>query len=200
MHEDDATLEVNWWLRRGIASSMALNVAFAIAMTVMYCRRLPPYVFPVNADNQPVGVIQPVTSIHAIPDPLLRGWIAQFIRDAFTIDQAADEEKTLLDDTAARVTGQAHDYLNEWYNREDGKHNPATAYYTEQATVHVLATVKAQAPNEYDAYYETVTHRQGNDRPEQHKWHASLHLTTASSDDPLSTGVFVDSLRFEQEQ
>jgi type IV secretory pathway TrbF-like protein len=198
MHEDEATLIVNWWFKR-LMTLLAGLLAISVTGNVYQATRPKPPspVFPVNQWGEPVGMILPVTSMQAIPDPIIRGWLANFIHDAFTISPSADQEKYLLDSTAARVTGQARQALNDWYSRDKNKHHPAIVYYKEWQEAPVTRTIKLPAPFTYEADFTTVTHEYNDKTQTIRHWRAIAHLTTGQSEDPESNDIFADSLDFE---
>src|SRR5690348_10242284 len=92
LHEDEQVLTVNFWLVRLLLGGAAL---LAISLTVNLIQALrpvpPPYVFQVDSRGEPVGRVLPVRSVQAIPDATLRGRLADFVHDAFTIDKSSAE-------------------------------------------------------------------------------------------------------------
>ena len=199
MYDDETTVAVNWWLVRGALAGWATAIVLAIALAVVATQRPAPYVFPVNGQGQPVGVVYPVTSVQAIPDMILRGRLANFVHDAFTIDQSPDEEKYLMDSAAAMLTGQAFNALNEWYHRDSDKHFPGSVYYKETQEVHVLRTLKLPAHDTYEVDYSLTNFQNNNQTVTQSNCRAVMHLIVGHSDDPESMNLFIDSLDFSAE-
>jgi type IV secretory pathway TrbF-like protein len=200
MYNDETTVVVNWWLVRGTVVGWATAMVLAIALAVVAAQRPAPYVFAVNSLGQPVGMVYPVTSVQAIPDLILRARLADFIHNAFTIDQSPDEEKYLQDSTAAMLTGQAFNQLNEWYHRDKDKHFPGTVYWKETQEVHVLRTLKLPARDSYEVDYTLTNYQNNNQTVTQSNWRAVMHLVVGHADDPESMDLFIDSLDFQQEE
>jgi type IV secretory pathway TrbF-like protein len=199
MYNDQTTVAVNWWLIRSTVAGWAIAIVLAISLAVVATQRPAPYVFPVNSLGQPVGMVYPVTSVQAIPDLILRARLANFIHDAFTIDSFPDEEKYLMDNAAAMLTGQAFNELNGWYHRDKDKHFPGTVYYKETQEVHVLRTLKLPARDTFEVDYLLTNHQNNNQTLKQSSWRAVMHLIVGHSDDPESMDLFIDSLDFKPE-
>lgn len=199
MYDDQTTVAVNYWLIRGTIVGWACSLVLGIALAVVATRETPPYVFPVNSLGEPVGVVYPIQSVQAIPDPILRGRLADFVHNAFTIDSSADEEKYLMDSAAAMVTGQAFNQLDSWYHRDKDKHFPGTVYYKETQEVSVLRTLKLPAHDTYEVDYLLTNHQNNNQTLSETRWRAVMHLVVGHSDDPESTDLFIDSLDFKPE-
>jgi type IV secretory pathway TrbF-like protein len=199
MYEDETIVTVNWWLIRGMIVGWAVSIVLAISLAVVAAQRPAPYVFAVNSLGQPVGMVYPVTSVQAIPDLILRARLASFVHDAFTIDSSPDEEKYLMDNASAMVTGQAFNELNSWYHRDKDKHFPGTVYWKETQEVHVLRTLKLPARDTYEVDYQLTNHQNNNQTLTQSNWRAVMHLIVGHADDPESMDLFVDSLDFKPE-
>jgi type IV secretory pathway TrbF-like protein len=200
MYDDETIVAVNWWLVRGALAGWGTAAVLAIALAVVASQRPAPYVFPVNSLGQPVGMVYPVISTQAIPDAILRGRLANWVHDAFTIDSSPDEEKYLMDNAAAMVTGEAFNRLDSWYHRDKDKHFPGTVYYKEQQECHVLRTLKLPARDSYEVDYTLTNHQNNNQTLTQSNWRAVMHVTVGHSDDPESMDLFIDSLDFQQEE
>jgi type IV secretory pathway component VirB8 len=194
LYDDETTVAVNWWLIRGAIAGWAISLVLGISLAVVATQRPTPYVFPVNSQGQPVGVVYPVTSVQAIPDPVLRGRLANFIHDAFTIDSSPDEEKYLMDSAASMLTGQAFKELDAWYHRDKDKHFPGTVYYKETQEVQVLRTLKLPARDTYEVDYLLTNHQNNNQTLTQSNWRAVIHVIVGHADDPESMDLFIDSL------
>jgi type IV secretory pathway TrbF-like protein len=199
MYEDQTIVAANYWLVRGALAGWGAAIVLAISLAVVASQRPAPYVFPVNSLGQPVGVLQPVTSTQAIPDAILRGRLANWVHDAFTIDSSRDEEKYLMDSTSEMLTGAAFDRMNEWYHRDKGAHDPDVVYYKEQQECRVLRTLKLPAPATYEIDYQLLDHRNNNQTLTQSNWRMVLHVIAGHSDDPESEGLFIDSIDFQPE-
>jgi type IV secretory pathway TrbF-like protein len=199
MYDDQTIVAVNWWLIRSTVAGWAIAVVLAVSLAVVATQRPAPYVFPVNSLGQPVGIVYPIQSVHAIPDPILRARLADFIHNAFTIDQSPDEEKYLMDSAAAMLTGQAFDELNSWYHRDKDKHFPGKVYYKETQDVHVLRTLKLPAHDTFEVDYLLTNHQNNNQTLAQSNWRAVMHVIVGHSKDPESMDLFIDSLDFKPE-
>jgi type IV secretory pathway TrbF-like protein len=184
-----------WLLAVGLIVLLAGMIADRIRLDLQ--PPTPPYVLEVNAQGNPVGQVLPVTSVQVIPDAFLRARLGEFIHDAFTVDRDSDEEDYLYNKTQAMVTGQAAQKLDSWYNRDGGKHHPKTVGPYVWVEAPVSDTLKLSEKDTYQADYNTITHS-NNDQTTTQKWRAILHVIIASSKDPESLGLFIDSLDIQE--
>ncbi|MBV8357001.1 MAG: hypothetical protein JO189_03565 [Deltaproteobacteria bacterium] len=158
----------------------------------------PPYVIEVNTHGEPVGQILPITSVQAIPNAILKAQLADFIHDAFSIDQDKDEEDRLVARTQARLTGQAGRTIDEWYQRDNGKHDPRNIWRYTWAEAMPLDALKLDGADRYQVDYRLTTHADNNTTITIAEWRATLHVIVGHSTDPASLGWFVDWMDFEQ--
>lgn len=157
----------------------------------------PPYVLEVNERGEPIGKVLPILSVQAIPDGMLKAGLGDFIHDAFTGSQDQDEESLIFKRTQSRVTGTAFKTLDNWYQRDNGKHDPrhASRYnWTEALTQDVLKT----GTDRYQVDYKLITHTDNDPDGSVTSWRANLHVIVGRSKDPESLGWFVDELDFQQ--
>jgi len=180
-------------------AAMGLTAILGIADVVQKFRPPPPpFVLEVNSHGQPVGQVLPIVSVQTIPNAILKAQLADFIHDAFSIDQDKDEEDRLVGRTQARLTGQAGREIDAWYQRDKGKHDPRNIWRYTWAEAMPLDTLKLDGADRYQVDYRVSTHADNNTTITIANWRATLHVIVGQSSDPESLGWFVDWLDFEQ--
>ena len=203
LHEDEQVLTVNWWLVRLLIGGAVL-LAISLTVNLIQALRPPPlpYVFQVDSRGEPVGQVLPVRSVQAIPDAALRGRLADFVHNAFTIDKSSAEEHYLMTHVYAMLPkdSQAYQQLTDWYNRGGGAHVPELTGDKTWVEVHVTRTIKTSNPDEYQIDYQTVAHENNDQSQTVTNWRAILHVIAGRSDDPESIDLFVDNIDFAKDE
>lgn len=156
----------------------------------------PPYVLIVDGQGQPVGKVEPIMSVQAIPNALLKAELGDFIHDAFTISRDPDEENLIFDRTQSRVTGAAFTALNNWYQRDKDKHDPRTSGHYAPAEALTQDVLKLEGNSHYQVDYKLIAHS-GEDSTTTN-WRATMHVIVGRSKDPNSVGFYIDELDFQQ--
>ena len=185
-----------WYVACGLGGLLALS--FAINLKHEYQPPAPPYVLEVNGQGQPVGQVLPILSVQAIPDAILKAQLGDFIHDAFTISHDPDEEDRLFAKTQSRVTGAAAHTLDQWYQRDGGKHHPKAIFRYTSAEALPQDVLKLDGSDRYQIDYKVKTHENNDQTETASTWRAVLHVIVGRSVDPESPGWFVNEIDFQE--
>src|SRR5690348_11164027 len=122
MYEDTQNERLVWWLSRLLAGAAAALVAALAVIVILAIRGTPQYVLEVNSRGDPVGKVEAVMNLQDIPDAELRAELGDFVYKAFTVYQNSVQEQDVYDQTKAKVTGQAAQWLDDYYHRDSDKY------------------------------------------------------------------------------
>jgi type IV secretory pathway TrbF-like protein len=200
MYEDTQNERLVWWLSRLLAGAAASLVAALIVIVILVMRGTPQYILEVNSQGDPVGKVEAVMSLQAIPDSELRAELGEFVYQAFTIYENPVQENDVYKNTQARVTGQAAQWLDDYYHRDHDKYHPLLAGNRMWEDAHVIDTLKLPMPHTYQVEYSIEQHWDLDQRVEKSRWRMTLHLIWGHPQDSDQDDWFVDTIDAQEER
>ena len=200
MYEDTQNERLVWWLSRLLAGVAVLFLATLGAVIVLAIRGTPQYVLEVNRQGDPVGKIAAVTSLQAIPDAELRASLGEFVYGAFTIYENPVQEQDVYKRTEAKVTGQAAQWLDDFYHRDHDKYHPLLAGNRMWEDAHIIDTLKLPVPYTYQVEYSIEQHWDLDQRVEKSRWQMTLHIVYGHPENSDQDDWYVDSIDAQEEK
>jgi type IV secretory pathway TrbF-like protein len=200
MYEDTQNERLVWWLSRLLAGAAVSLIAALVIIGVLAKRGTPQYVLEVNSQGDPVGKVEAVMNLQAIPESEIRAELGEFVYGAFTIYENPTQEKDVYGRTQAKVTGQAAQWLDDYYHRDHDKYHPLLAGNRMWEEAHVIDTLKLPLPQTYQVEYSIAQHWDLDQRVEQSKWRMTLHIVYGHPQDSDQNDWFVDTIDAQEEQ
>jgi type IV secretory pathway TrbF-like protein len=201
MYEDLQNERLVWWLSRLLAGETVALIACLTVIVILAIRGTPQYVLEVNSQGAPVGKVEAVMNLQDIPDAELRGGIGDFVSKAFTVYQNPVQEKDVYDQTRAKLTGQAAQWMDDFYHRDHDKYHPLLAGNRWWEEAHVLDTLTVPLlPHTYQVEYAIEQHWDQDQRDLKSKWRMTLHLVYGHPQDSDQDDWYVDTIDAQEEQ
>lgn len=162
----------------------------------------PPYVLVTNIKGEPLGKLQPVVGTYAIPDQVIRWFLADYASNVFTIENNFDEESHIR---LPKIYGmmpkhsQASKALTDWYKANKDAHNPIVQCYKGWQEANVLSTVKLPAADTYAAYVQTVWHSTADQGVTTKGYRLIMHVVVGLPSETNDLGLGVDNIDLQEQ-
>jgi type IV secretory pathway TrbF-like protein len=200
MYEDSQNERLVWWLSRLLAGAVVALIGCLTVIVILAIRGTPQYVLEVNNQGVPVGKVAAVMNLQDIPDAELRAELGDFVSKAFTVYQNSVQEQDVYDQTKAKVTGQAAQWMDDYYHRDRDKYHPLLAGNRWWEEAHVVDTLKLPMPHTYQVEYSIEQHWDQDQRDLKSRWRMTLHLVYGHPQDSDQDDWYVDTIDAQEEQ